>query len=198
VINCIYIKPKLEVQTFSKSHPYKQKFLTWWNNSQIFYGVQLYRFATCNTWNLWGHDMINFWSAGRVVWLWAVWSAASTQTVQRPTVALPSVFWRHWIHSLPKVHTATGTLIAVGLAVDSYSETDNGARIYFWNARAVVSTVSCAGLRRLSCIIILLAWNLRSSRFAKNNVLLDYKHKRPTEKTLELCSKGKSLISNYN
>ena len=71
--------------------------------------------------------------------LWAVSSGASAQTVQRPTAALPSGVWHHWIHSLPKLYTETGTGIAVGLVVESYFETGNGARIGLWNMCALES-----------------------------------------------------------
>jgi len=57
----------------------------------------------------------------------------SAQTVHRPTAAVPSRFWHHWIHSTPKLYTATGTEIALGLGVESYTETGKGARFGFWN-----------------------------------------------------------------
>ena len=68
-----------------------------------------------------------------IVVLWAVSSRASAQTVHRPTVAVPSRFWHHRIHSTPKLCTATGTEIALGLGIESYTETGKGARFFFWN-----------------------------------------------------------------
>ena len=160
----------------SNSHPYKHTFVTVnnmvKNTGNILFFTITY-FATFNTCILCGHVMRNFWWAGQVIWLWAVSSGASAQTVQRPTVVLPSGFWRHWIHSLPKLYTATGTEIVVGLGVDSYCETDDGDRIYFWNACALVSTAVYAGRRRFCCIKIWMTWAGSSSWLDKNNVQLD-------------------------
>ena len=111
------------------------------------------------------------------------WAGASGQTVQWPTVALQSGFWRHWIDCLPKPHILTGPKIVVGLGVELYIETDNGDRIYFWNASTLVSTDACVGLRRFYSITTWITWNIRSGRFAKNNVLLVYIHKSLTEKS---------------
>ena len=80
--------------------------------------------------------------------LWAVSSGASAQTVQRPTVAIPSVFWRHWIHSIPKLYTAAGTEIVVGLGVGLYIESDKGARISFWNVGVYETTDAAVSMRR--------------------------------------------------
>jgi len=57
----------------------------------------------------------------------------STQTVHRPTAALPSGFWHHWIYSLPIFYTATGTEFPVELGVEIYGKPDNEASIDFWN-----------------------------------------------------------------
>ena len=137
-------------------------------------------FATFNTCILCGHVMRNFWWAGQVIWLWAVSSSASAQTVQRPTVALPSGFWPHWIHSIPKLYTATGTGIVVGLGVGLYIVTDDGDRIYFWNACALVLTDACVGLRIIYCITSWKIRNVQYSWFSKNNVLLVYTKKSLT------------------
>ena len=80
--------------------------------------------------------------------LWAVSSGASAQTVLRPTAALPSGFWHHWIHSLTKLYTAAGSEIAVGLRVEPNFETGNGARICLCNVYALESTEAAVGLRK--------------------------------------------------
>jgi hypothetical protein len=78
----------------------------------------------------------------------AVSSCASAQTAHRPTAALPSRFWHHWIHSLPILYSVTGTEIAVGLEVESCFETDNGARIGLWNVCVLESNDAAVGLRK--------------------------------------------------
>ena len=85
--------------------------------------------------------------------LWAVSSGASAQTVQRPTAALPSGFWHHWMHSLPKLYTETRAEIAVGPGFDSYTEAGNGDRIGLWNVCALESTDAAVGLRSIPRIV---------------------------------------------
>ena len=101
-------------------------------------------------------------------------SGASGQTVQRPTVGLRSGFWRHWIHSIPKLYTATRNEIVVWLVGDLYSGTDNGDRIYFWNASTLESPAVRAGRRIFCCITVWMIWAGRSSWLNKNNVQLIY------------------------
>ena len=78
--------------------------------------------------------------------LWVVSSGASAQTLQRPTAVLPSGFWHRWIQSLTKLYTATGTWIAVGLGVESYFETSNGAGFFFCKI--------CVHLNQLTMLIV--------------------------------------------
>jgi hypothetical protein len=53
------------------------------------------------------------------------------------------------IHSLPKLYTATEPEIAVELGIESYFETDNGARIGFGIVCALESTDVSVGQRSI-------------------------------------------------
>ena len=160
---------------FSTFHPYKQWFVNINNLAKITeyilcFSVTYFCYLQHLVTSV--HYMRNVWRAGRVVWLWAVSSGASGQTVQRPTVTLPSGFWRHWRACLPRSYIPTGSEIAVSLGVELYLRIDNGARIYFWKACALVSTGGFVGLRIIYCITTWMTWNVQYSWFSKNNVLL--------------------------
>jgi len=111
--------------------------------------------------------------------LWAVSSGASAQTVQRPTAALPSGFWHHWKQSLTKLYTATGAEIAVRLGVESYFETDNGARIFLWNVCALESTDAAVGLWRFHRTVrsVNTAW-IGQVALGKNDIRVFYMHNK--------------------
>jgi len=103
----------------------------------------------------------------------------STQTVHRPTAALPSGFWHHWIHSLPKLYTATGTEIAVGLGVELNFETGNGAWIGFWNVCALESNDAAVGLRSIHRTVctVTTEW-IEQVALGKDNIQVVYMQNR--------------------
>ena len=114
--------------------------------------------------------------------LWAVSSGASAQTVHRHTAALPSLLWQLWIHSLPKLYTATGSAISVGLGVEPYFEIGNGIWIGLWNVCALESTDGLVGLSRFRNIVTT-AWIERLS-WGRGNVQVVYKQKGLTLKKI--------------